>query len=115
MMTLTDLKVVCPLRLKPIFDEYLFNIPSLELKLAMEHTLSTGGKYLRPLLIMATGLTFDATLENLDVPAAAVELIHTYSLIHDDLPCMDNADLRRGKPACHKIYGDAVAIISGGR
>lgn len=113
MMTLTDLKVICPLRLKPIFDEYLFNIPSLELKLAMEHSLSTGGKYLRPLLIMATGVTFDTTLENLDVPAAAVEIIHTYSLIHDDLPCMDNADLRRGKPACHKIYGDAVAVLAG--
>src|SRR5262249_55520424 len=55
----------------------------------------------------------DAPLENLDLPASSVELIHTYSLIHDDLPCMDNADLRRGKPTIHKVYGDGIAVLAG--
>jgi geranylgeranyl pyrophosphate synthase len=79
----------------------------------MEHTLSNPGKYIRPLLIYATGHIFDASLDDLDLPASAVELVHTYSLIHDDLPCMDNADLRRGKPTCHRTYGEAIAVLTG--
>ncbi len=111
--SLQDLFSLCLSRLQKVFMEYLNDIPSLELKMAMEHTLFNGGKRVRPLLIYATGSIFNAPLENLDIPACAVELIHTYSLIHDDLPCMDNADLRRGKPTCHKLYGEGMAVLTG--
>lgn len=100
-------------RLVHLFSQYWQNIPSQDLKNAMQYTLSNGGKRLRPLLIYATGITFNASLDNLDLPAAAVELIHTYSLIHDDLPCMDDADLRRGKATCHKVYGEGMAVLTG--
>jgi len=100
-------------RLENIFPLYLKSIPALELKTAMEYSLLNGGKRIRPLLIYATGLIFNASLDNLDIPAAAVEIIHTYSLIHDDLPCMDNADLRRGKPTCHKVYSEGMAVLTG--
>lgn len=100
-------------RVATLTQQALNDIPSLELKTAMAYSASNGGKYLRPLLVYATGAIFDAPLENLDVPACAVEMIHTYSLIHDDLPCMDNADLRRGKPTCHKVHGDAMATLAG--
>lgn len=112
-VSLETLFQVYPARLEKIFSYYLKNIPSTDLKSAMEYTLLNSGKRLRPLLIYATGHIFDASLENLDIPAASVELIHTYSLIHDDLPCMDDADLRRGKPACHKMYGEGMAILAG--
>ncbi len=103
----------CEARLSPIFSHYLQKIPALELKYAMEYTLGNGGKHLRPLLIYATGSLFNVPLATLDVPAAAIELIHTYSLIHDDLPCMDDADLRRGKPSCHQEVGEGMAVLTG--
>src|SRR5262249_43034626 len=68
---------------------------------AMRYSVLNGGKRLRPLLVYASGLCFNARLEILDPAAIAVELIHCYSLIHDDLPAMDNDDLRRGQPTCH--------------
>lgn len=111
--TLDQLLAVCPSRLRNIYSHYLQDIPSLELKTAMEYVLANGGKHIRPLLIYATGCIFSASWENLDIPACSVELIHTYSLIHDDLPCMDNADLRRGKPTCHKVYGEGMAVLTG--
>jgi farnesyl diphosphate synthase len=103
----------CQERLNALFAQYLQDSPSSPLKSAMQYTLSNGGTRLRPLLIYATGHIFDAPLENCDIPAAAVELVHTYSLIHDDLPCMDNADLRRGKPTAHKVYGEGMAVLTG--
>lgn len=112
-MNLIELTQLCTDRLETTWHPYLQKIPSLELKDAMHYTLSNGGKRLRPLLIYATGCIFETPLENLDVPACSVELIHTYSLIHDDLPSMDNADLRRGKPACHKAYSEAMAVLTG--
>jgi geranylgeranyl pyrophosphate synthase len=112
-MSLQELMQLCADRLKAFYPLYLQNIPSPDLKTAMEYSLLNGGKYLRPLLIYATGCVFNAPLENLDLPASAVELIHTYSLIHDDLPCMDNADLRRGKPTSHKVYGEGLAVLAG--
>jgi farnesyl diphosphate synthase len=112
-MTLEELVQHCSTRLKSIFSHSSQDIPSLELKAAMEYTLFNGGKYLRPLLIYATGSIFNAPLENLDIPACSVELIHSYSLIHDDLPCMDNADLRRGKPTSHKVHGEGIAVLTG--
>lgn len=112
-LNLEELLALCPTRLEQTFSPYLHNTPAPELKAAMEYSLTNGGKRLRPLLIYATGLSFGAPWENLDIPACAVELIHTYSLIHDDLPCMDNADLRRGKPTCHKTFGEAIAVLTG--
>src|SRR4029079_18968826 len=98
-----------------LFDFYLQKKTSQAplLQQAMHYSVSNGGKYLRPLLVYATGAIFDAPLENLDIPASAVELIHSDSLSHDDLPAMDNADLRRGKPACHKAFPEAIAILAG--
>lgn len=112
-ISLTQLMTICHGRLETALAPYLENIPSQELKAAMQYTMANGGKQLRPLLIYATGHTFGADWENLDIPACSVEIIHTYSLIHDDLPCMDNADLRRGQPTCHKVYGDAMAVLTG--
>lgn len=80
---------------------------------AMHYAVTNGGKRLRPLLVYLTGLAAQAPLAALDRPAVAVEIIHAYSLVHDDLPAMDNDDLRRGKPTCHKVYGEAMAILAG--
>jgi farnesyl diphosphate synthase len=72
-----------------------------------------GGKRVRPLLVYAAGLAAGASLPGLDAPAAAVELIHAYSLVHDDLPAMDDDDLRRGRPTCHRAFDEAMAILAG--
>lgn len=79
----------------------------------MRYAVLTGGKRIRPLLVYATGQSFGAKHDALNLPAAAVELIHCYSLIHDDLPAMDNDDLRRGQPTCHKAFDEATAILAG--
>ena len=83
------------------------------LKKAMEYSLLLGGKRLRPFLVYATGQLFNANLQDLDAPAAALEAIHTYSLIHDDLPAMDDDELRRGSPTCHIKFDEATAILAG--
>jgi geranylgeranyl pyrophosphate synthase len=80
---------------------------------AMRYSVLAPGKRLRPILTYLTGQVFGTPLAVLDLPAAAVELIHTYSLIHDDLPAMDDDDLRRGRPTCHKQFGEATAILAG--
>jgi geranylgeranyl pyrophosphate synthase len=80
---------------------------------AMRYSVLGGGKRLRPVLVYTTGEAFGAPLERLDAPAAAVELIHAYSLIHDDLPAMDDDDLRRGKPSCHRAFDEGTAILAG--
>ena len=72
-----------------------------------------GGKRVRPGLVYATALALDFEFEQVDPIACAIELIHCYSLVHDDLPAMDNDDIRRGKPACHKAFGEAEAILAG--
>ncbi|UAL50976.1 polyprenyl synthetase family protein [Bacillus sp. CMF21] len=83
------------------------------IKEAMIYSLSAGGKRIRPALVLAVLNAFGKR-EEIGIPAAcAVEMIHTYSLIHDDLPSMDDDDLRRGKPTNHKVYGEALAILSG--
>ena len=87
--------------------------PPTELHRAMRYSVLGGGKRLRPLLVYATGLAFSAPLTRLDAVAAAVEIIHAYSLIHDDLPAMDNDELRRGRPTCHVAFGEAMAILAG--
>lgn len=79
----------------------------------MQYSLSVGGKRIRPILMMATFKMYNENMEIILPFAAAMEMIHTYSLIHDDLPCMDNDDLRRGKPTNHKIYGEGIATLAG--
>ena len=102
-----------------IVDESLDKlIPSVEteprrLHEAIRWSLFAGGKRFRPALVFAVGRTFGATTEKLLRTAAAIEMIHTYSLIHDDLPSMDNDDLRRGRETCHKKFGEATAILAG--
>ena len=80
---------------------------------AMRYAVLSPGKRIRPILTYVTGQALGATLEQLDKAAAAVEIIHAYSLIHDDLPAMDNDDLRRGRPTCHRKFDEATAILAG--
>lgn len=83
------------------------------IKEAMHYSLEAGGKRIRPLLLFATLDAFGIDPKKGLLAAAAIEMIHTYSLIHDDLPSMDNDDLRRGKPTNHKVFGEAIAILAG--
>ncbi len=80
---------------------------------AMRYSVLGDGKRIRPVIVYATGEAFGIELDALDGPACAVEIIHAYSLIHDDLPSMDDDDLRRGRPTCHKAYDEATAILAG--
>lgn len=80
---------------------------------AMRHSVFAGGKRLRPVLCLAAAEACDGGIEAAMPSACAVECLHTYSLIHDDLPCMDDDDFRRGVPTCHKVFGDAVAVLAG--
>jgi geranylgeranyl pyrophosphate synthase len=83
------------------------------LREGMRYSVLGGGKRLRPTLVYTSGESLGVPLEQLDAPAAAVELIHVYSLVHDDLPAMDNDDLRRGRPTCHRAFDEATAILVG--
>jgi len=87
--------------------------PPQDLHQAMRYAVLGGGKRLRPILVYATGDALGAVPERLDAPAAAVEIIHAYSLVHDDLPAMDDDALRRGRPTCHVAFGEAAAILAG--
>ncbi len=80
---------------------------------AMRYSVFAGGKRIRPILCLETARIFDVNIGPALYPACAIEFIHTYSLIHDDLPALDNDDLRRGKPTCHKKFGEAIAILAG--
>ena len=81
---------------------------------AMRHSVFAGGKRLRPVLCMEAGRVIAGSLpQGIDELGAALEMLHTYSLIHDDLPALDNDDLRRGRPTCHKAFGEAIAILAG--
>ena len=80
---------------------------------ALHYAVFNGGKRLRPLLVYATGEALDIAPDSLDAPACAVELIHCYSLVHDDLPAMDDDDLRRGRPTLHLAFDEATAILAG--
>ena len=80
---------------------------------AMRHSLLAGGKRIRPVLALATAESLGQRAEDLLPAAAAIELVHTYSLIHDDLPAMDDDDLRRGRPTCHVLFGEDTAILAG--
>jgi geranylgeranyl diphosphate synthase type II len=81
---------------------------------AMRHSVFAGGKRLRPILCMEAGRMLAGSLPSgIEDLGAALEMLHTYSLIHDDLPALDNDDLRRGRPTCHKVFGEAIAILAG--
>lgn len=101
------------------FLQTLVTIPTdaepaqIRLAEAMRYAALNGGKRMRAMLVYATGILLDVPLATLDYPAAAVELIHAYSLVHDDLPAMDNSPLRRGKPTCHLAFDEALAILAG--
>jgi geranylgeranyl diphosphate synthase type II len=86
---------------------------TLNLHKAIQHSLFAGGKRIRPILSIASFETVGGKGERILPFACALEMIHTYSLIHDDLPAMDNDDYRRGQPSCHKVFGEAIAILAG--
>jgi geranylgeranyl diphosphate synthase type II len=92
----------------PGVDEY----PS-QIHQAMRHSVFAGGKRIRPILTIASCEIFGGNIEQAIPTACAIECIHTYSLIHDDLPCMDDDDLRRGIPTCHKKFGEGIAVLAG--
>lgn len=106
---------VCQDRAEKALDQRLPPSTTLPERLhqAMRYSALGGGKRLRPLLTYATGRALGLNLELLDGPACAVEMIHVYSLIHDDLPAMDDDTLRRGKPTCHIAFDEATAILAG--
>ena len=105
----------CQVRLEHSFERWLPSAGTHPATLheAMRYTVMDGGKRIRPTLVYAGGQATGATPESLDRAACAIELIHAYSLIHDDLPAMDDDDLRRGKPSCHRAFGEATAILAG--
>jgi len=114
-LSLNDFMSSCQTRAEAALDARLPSIAKIPERLhqAMRYSTLGGGKRLRPLLTYATGHALGVSLDRLDGPACAVELIHVYSLIHDDLPAMDDDDLRRGKPTCHKAFDEALAILAG--
>lgn len=103
------------LRVEATLDQWMpaADTPPERLHAAMRHAVLNGGKRLRPLLVYATAEMLDLDPGSLDPAAAAVELIHCYSLVHDDLPAMDDDDLRRGHPTVHKAFDEATAILAG--
>jgi len=108
-----------PDHLRELVESYLEQLrfsteaPTAGLEEAMRYSLLIGGKRIRPVLALATAAATGMPSGSVLPLAAALELIHTYSLIHDDLPAMDDDDLRRGQPTCHKVYGEDVAILAG--
>ena len=102
-------------RMEYVLENHLppANIAPERLHDAMRYAVLGGGKRVRALLAFASGEFCQADINAIDIPAAAVELIHAYSLVHDDLPCMDDDDLRRGKPSTHKQYDEATALLVG--
>ena len=102
-------------RVERALDHWLPPVTTLPTRLheAMRYSTLAGGKHIRPALVYATGSALGVAYKSLDGPACAVEIVHAYSLIHDDLPAMDNDDLRRGRPTCHKAFDEATAILAG--
>ena len=104
-ISLVDVELRAAINKKNIYNTKIYD--------AMEYSLFTGGKRLRPIFAIKSYELFDDDLDKILPFAIAIEMIHTYSLIHDDLPSMDNDDLRRGKPTNHKVFGEAMAILAG--
>ncbi len=114
-MSFAELMSQYQARVEQALDERLppATVVPTSLHEAMRYSVLGGGKRIRATLVYATGAALGVELETLDAPACAVEMIHAYSLIHDDLPAMDDDDLRRGKPTCHKAFSEATAILAG--
>src|SRR5208283_5490095 len=89
------------------------SVPPSSIHAAMRYSVFAGGKRIRPILCLETSRIFGKDVEAALYPACAIEFIHTYSLIHDDLPALDNDDLRRGKPTSHRTFGESTAILAG--
>ncbi len=100
-------------RLERHLDDLTLSAPSERLRAAMRYSLLDGGKRLRPLLVRAAAQSLKVDSDQWLYPAAALEMVHAYSLIHDDLPAMDNDDLRRGRPTNHRAFDEATAILAG--
>lgn len=113
--SLSEKLVQCQIRIDQLLDGYLPTEATTPKRLheAMRYSSLNAGKRLRPLLVYLVGETLGVKETDLDAPALAVECIHVYSLIHDDLPAMDNDDLRRGKATCHIAFDEATAILAG--
>ncbi len=107
--------VQCHERLDKHLDDTLPAVATHPARLheAMRYAVLGEGKRIRPMLVYAGGMATGARQEILDAPACAIEFIHAYSLIHDDLPAMDDDDLRRGEPSCHRAFGEAIAVLAG--
>ncbi|MEJ2619562.1 MAG: (2E,6E)-farnesyl diphosphate synthase [Candidatus Thiodiazotropha sp.] len=105
----------CKQRIEAALDQRLPSESTLPAHLhrAMRYSCLDGGKRVRPLLVYASGQALGLPIESLDGPACAIELVHVYSLVHDDLPAMDDDDLRRNRPTCHKAFDEATAILVG--
>ena len=114
-MNLADSMPIWQARVDSALEHWLPK-PTIEpfrLHEAMRYAVLNGGKRLRPILVYAAGLAMGVPETRLDAPACAIECLHAYSLIHDDLPAMDDDDLRRGKPTCHRAFDEATAILAG--
>ncbi|MBS0287446.1 MAG: polyprenyl synthetase family protein [Proteobacteria bacterium] len=103
----------CQAKMPQLLARYLPLPGHNELAKAMHYACLNGGKRLRPLLALMTAELFETDVAVLEPVIVAIEFIHCYSLLHDDLPAMDNDDMRRGKPTCHKVFGEATAILAG--
>ena len=105
----------CQDRIERVLDRWLppASAEPTRLHAALRYSVLGSGKRLRPILVYTTGAAVGVEVERLDGPAAAVELIHAYSLVHDDLPAMDDDALRRGRPTCHRAFDEATAILAG--
>ena len=114
-MSFAEYSQLCLQRIDQALKNHLNQHPAsaLRLQAAMDYSLFNGGKRIRPLLVYATAQAVGASQEQADGAAMAVEMIHAYSLVHDDLPAMDDDDLRRGKATCHIAYDEATAILAG--
>ncbi|MCX7857850.1 MAG: polyprenyl synthetase family protein [Deltaproteobacteria bacterium] len=108
---INEKKILIENTLREIFASFK-EVPGI-LRDSMEYMIFSDGKKIRPILAIATCEALGKPIQNLLPFACAIEMIHTYSLIHDDLPSIDNDDLRRGKPTCHKVFGEAIAILAG--
>ncbi|MFQ5660032.1 MAG: (2E,6E)-farnesyl diphosphate synthase [Gammaproteobacteria bacterium] len=114
-MSFSEHLMECQSRVENALEKWLpaSTIQPMHLHNAMRYAVLGNGKRIRPVLVYTSGEAFGVDYSELDGPACAVEMIHAYSLIHDDLPAMDNDDLRRGRPTCHKAYDEATAILAG--
>ena len=108
-LSLDNFEVELQKRINNQLNSYLNS--NNQIQEAIKFALSAPGKRVRPTLIYLVGDLYDVALEDLDSLALAAEIIHTYSLVHDDLPCMDDDDLRRGQPTLHKKYSEATAVL----